>query len=370
MKTPSRTIAQGLLCSVLLAGCNNGPQPNASTPAATQPPPPSSTSAPYASQPAPAPETPATQAPPAPGESAYQPPTPAPSAPARAPRTPVPAAPAPAPESAPPPVAEESPPAAPPQPQEAPVNAPPPPAEIQERVVIRPGYAWTPGYWRWDIGGRRYAWVRGTYVHERPGFVWVRAHWQRGPRGAWFFQQGYWQAAGALPPPQHGPFPPPHGPVPPPPGQGPGADAAFFHDALGFGAQDVEESRIASSRATNPDVMRFAQHVVDAQEAANRRLSDASHMPPGQVNNSGALQALRGLSGQEFDLRYLTDTIAVHQNAITLYERVSRTAIRPETRALAAEILPNLRAQMSTALQLRYKLQRNHLYGPNPNKTH
>ncbi len=51
--------------------------------------------------------------------------------------------------------------------------APPPPR--YERVVVRPGYVWTPGYWRWS--GRRYVWVGGYYLRARPG------HYYVGPAG-------------------------------------------------------------------------------------------------------------------------------------------------------------------------------------------
>ncbi|WP_242107123.1 hypothetical protein [Luteimonas aquatica] len=65
--------------------------------------------------------------------------------------------------------------------------APPPPRH--ERVVVRPGYAWTPGYWRWN--GRRHVWVAGGYVPARAGYVYRPARWYRA--GAdWRFRGGYW----------------------------------------------------------------------------------------------------------------------------------------------------------------------------------
>ncbi|MCC4591527.1 YXWGXW repeat-containing protein [Xanthomonas campestris pv. cannae] len=65
--------------------------------------------------------------------------------------------------------------------------APPPP--IVERVVVRPGYVWMPGYWRWN--GHRHVWVAGRYVVERPGYVYVGPRWEHyGP--AYRFHAGYW----------------------------------------------------------------------------------------------------------------------------------------------------------------------------------
>ncbi|UJB16245.1 hypothetical protein [Xanthomonas translucens] len=66
-------------------------------------------------------------------------------------------------------------------------SAPPP---RFERVVVRPGYVWTPGYWHWN--GHRHAWVGGRYVVERPGYVYVDPRWEhRGP--GYRFHDGYWR---------------------------------------------------------------------------------------------------------------------------------------------------------------------------------
>ena len=67
-----------------------------------------------------------------------------------------------------------------------------PPAPRFERVVVRPGYVWTPGYWQWR--GNQYVWVGGYYLRERPAFVWVPHHWVQGPHGGWHFIKGHWRA--------------------------------------------------------------------------------------------------------------------------------------------------------------------------------
>jgi len=68
-----------------------------------------------------------------------------------------------------------------------------PPAPVVERVVVapRPGYVWTPGYYRWN--GRAYVWVSGRYVvPPRPRAVWVAGHWAHDRRG-WFWVAGTWR---------------------------------------------------------------------------------------------------------------------------------------------------------------------------------
>ncbi|MGH8042831.1 MAG: YXWGXW repeat-containing protein [Rudaea sp.] len=64
-----------------------------------------------------------------------------------------------------------------------------PPAPIVERIGIRPGYVWIPGYWRW--GGVRYVWVGGYWTPPRHGYRWVAPRWVGcGPH--WCYHRGYW----------------------------------------------------------------------------------------------------------------------------------------------------------------------------------
>lgn len=64
-----------------------------------------------------------------------------------------------------------------------------PPAPVYERVVARPGYVWTPGYYRYV--GNRYVWVGGTYVVERPGYRWRPHRWVQ-VNGRWHYAEGGW----------------------------------------------------------------------------------------------------------------------------------------------------------------------------------
>lgn len=66
-----------------------------------------------------------------------------------------------------------------------------PPAPRFERAPPpRRGYAWAPGYWRWD--GHRHVWVVGRWMHVRPGYRYVPAHWVHRRHG-WYFREGHWR---------------------------------------------------------------------------------------------------------------------------------------------------------------------------------
>jgi hypothetical protein len=63
------------------------------------------------------------------------------------------------------------------------------------RVVVVPaerrGYAWAPGYWRWN--GHEHVWVEGRWIRERRGEHWVPAHWEESRHGYWHFEEGHWE---------------------------------------------------------------------------------------------------------------------------------------------------------------------------------
>ena len=67
----------------------------------------------------------------------------------------------------------------------------PPPAPAYEVVPApRPGYAWAPGFWRWE--NVRHVWVPGHWIVGRPGYHWVADRWIEGPRGGWHYHPGFW----------------------------------------------------------------------------------------------------------------------------------------------------------------------------------
>jgi hypothetical protein len=64
----------------------------------------------------------------------------------------------------------------------------PPPLRV-ERVAVRPGHAWIPGYWRWN--GVRHLWIGGCWTVARPGYRYAPA---RGVRAGppWRVRAGVW----------------------------------------------------------------------------------------------------------------------------------------------------------------------------------
>jgi len=71
------------------------------------------------------------------------------------------------------------------------IGVAPPPARFERVPPPRRGYAWAPGYWRWDPYARRHVWVTGRWVPAHPGYRYRPAGWIRYGNN-WRFHDGYW----------------------------------------------------------------------------------------------------------------------------------------------------------------------------------
>ena len=69
------------------------------------------------------------------------------------------------------------------------VRVAPPPPRTEVVPTLRPGWAWSPGYWNWN--GRRYVWVHGHRIRGRHGAHWVPDRWAD-DHGRWRRDRGHW----------------------------------------------------------------------------------------------------------------------------------------------------------------------------------
>ncbi len=71
------------------------------------------------------------------------------------------------------------------------IGVAPPPARFERVPPPRRGYAWAPGYWRWNAHMHHHVWVGGYWTQVRPGYRYRPARWVHQGRN-WRFHQGYW----------------------------------------------------------------------------------------------------------------------------------------------------------------------------------
>jgi putative membrane protein len=134
-------------------------------------------------------------------------------------------------------------------------------------------------------------------------------------------------------------------------------DRDFLEKAAKSSMSEVQISRVAASRTTNPEVKRFAQMMVDDHEIATEQLA--------------ALASTRGVSlpakdphpdkwekrdAKNFDKEYLEKMVSDHEDVVKLFERQSKNGEDVDTVAFARKHLPKMQEHLQHALDLKRTL--------------
>ncbi|MHB2167755.1 DUF4142 domain-containing protein [Alsobacter sp. R-9] len=126
--------------------------------------------------------------------------------------------------------------------------------------------------------------------------------------------------------------------------------AEFATMAAGANLFEIETSRVAMERASNPAVRRFADRMIRDHTRATQQMMavlERSGMaaPPMQLDarHAAMLASLRAASGPAFDDAYLTMQAQAHREALALFGDYARRGDDPGLRRFASRTLPALR---------------------------
>ena len=127
--------------------------------------------------------------------------------------------------------------------------------------------------------------------------------------------------------------------------------ATFVAMAVPSNLFEIETSQLALDRPVSPKVKAFARKMVDDHSAAGVRLREVIGVarvtaPPEKLDarHIAQLEALRGASDAQFEKAYLEVQRKAHDEAVVLFEGYAAGGENAALRALAAELLPRLRA--------------------------
>lgn len=134
-------------------------------------------------------------------------------------------------------------------------------------------------------------------------------------------------------------------------------DLSFVDTAAIAGMFEVESSKLALVRATNPDLKAFAQMMIDDHGKIHAELQamvvagkipGVNHLP---AELDGAhrtkLDDLTATSdGQGFDTRYHELQLEAHRTAITLFESEAGSGANASLKSWAAQTLPRLKEHL------------------------
>lgn len=69
------------------------------------------------------------------------------------------------------------------------VREAPPQPRSERTPPPRRGYLWVPGHWDWKQN--HHAWVKGSWLRDRPGYVYHQPTWEERD-GRWHMARGNW----------------------------------------------------------------------------------------------------------------------------------------------------------------------------------
>jgi putative membrane protein len=135
--------------------------------------------------------------------------------------------------------------------------------------------------------------------------------------------------------------------------------ATFARTAAATDAFEIQSSRLALERSSNPRVRAFAQHMIDDHAMTTTALSRstpamAMFLEPRILDERHAtmLSQLEAESGPAFDRLYDGMQLAAHREAIALYSAYASEGDDPQLVSFARATLPALRQHLAMARRL------------------
>jgi putative membrane protein len=131
-------------------------------------------------------------------------------------------------------------------------------------------------------------------------------------------------------------------------------DRHFLDNAVKSSMEEVEISRVAVERTSNPKVRDFAQMIVSDHENANEVLTSIATGRGVSVpakNNEASTWTKK--DAKSFDKDYIDKMVSAHEDAVKLFQKEATDGDDPEAVAFARKTLPKLQHHLEQANDLK-----------------
>lgn len=135
-------------------------------------------------------------------------------------------------------------------------------------------------------------------------------------------------------------------------------DKKFLKEAAEGGLAEVELGKLASQKASSPEVKQFAQKMVDDHTKANDQLKQVASAENVSVPNEldskhqSRLDKLSKLSGDSFDKAYVKDQLKDHETYVRDFNNEAQNGSDPKVKAFASATLPTLQQHLDLVKSL------------------
>lgn len=138
----------------------------------------------------------------------------------------------------------------------------------------------------------------------------------------------------------------------------------FLSTAIQDGRAEIQMSKLALQKSSNPDVKSFAQRMIKDHTAADKKIEALAKsknitLPNGISAEQKATYALLNkTSGARFDELFMDDNVSDHEAAVKDFTAQANGATDPDVKAFAAETLKTLKQHLQLAKDVRAKLKK------------
>lgn len=136
----------------------------------------------------------------------------------------------------------------------------------------------------------------------------------------------------------------------------------FVKNAAIGGDFEIESSKLALTKSNSANIKEFAQKMIDDHtEASNKLRSVASisqsypAMVSGKLDDAHQkkLDALNNSNGPTFDTMYIDDQKDAHKEAVSLFEKYSKSGDDANLKTFASDTLPTLQEHQQHVMNLK-----------------
>ena len=138
-------------------------------------------------------------------------------------------------------------------------------------------------------------------------------------------------------------------------------DLEFMTKAAQAGLTEVEEGKVASTKAMTPEVRSFAESMVSDHTKNNEAFKEVAAKIgatlPSELDrkHKDMIEDLQKTDTKKFDHEYVEAEVKDHKEVIEMFEKASKKARDPDLRAFAAATLNTLNHHLAMAQELKKK---------------
>jgi len=148
--------------------------------------------------------------------------------------------------------------------------------------------------------------------------------------------------------------------------QRPVSDELFAAAAASGGLAEVNISQIGLQRATDPELKRFSQQMVEEHTRMNQELMNLVSQKriaiPQTIDARAQFcaESLAGLTGQEFDKCYAKAQLVIHMDSVAMFEAEAKRGMDPDVKALASKALTHIKQHLKEIkpIAMRYEKEK------------